>query len=126
MFNHTDDLIGKSFFATISEPWRFESELGQYKLSGKILKVFFHRDGDPLILCEVTPFLNNGKKITEVVGVNRYLSSQNVIESLKNGEATLNFMFQKSGNPFDDVDNLDVILQDKEKCGFLIGDMKLI
>lgn len=121
-----EDLVGNLFIASIGEPFDFESEFGSNKLSGKILKIIISEKGQPRIHCEVTPFIDNGKKITQIVGVNRYVSSQNVIDELNKDGAILNFMFQKSGDSFNYVDGLDEVLKDKDKCSFLIGTMKLV
>ena len=125
MSNHTADLVGKSFHASIGEPWDFESDAGQNRLEGKIQQIIFDVSGNPLLLCEVVPFSSSGIRIGSVVAVNRYVSSQNIIDVLSTaGSATLNFMFQRSGKVFLEEETESVLSQ-AEACSFLVGTMKL-
>lgn len=125
MSNHTADLVGKSFHASIGEPWNFESAAGQNRLEGKIQRIVFEQPGQPLILCEVSPFLSSGKTISSIVAVNRYTSSQNLIDDLSmSGSAILNFMFQKSGKIFL-AEDIEAVLNRAEDCSFLVGTMRL-
>lgn len=125
MFNHIADLVGKSFSASIGEPWDFESDAGQNKLEGKIQKIVFDNARNPLLFCEVSPFSFSGNRISQVVAVNRYISSQDVINDLSvTGTATLNFIFQKSGDSFS-VDGIDSTLGSLTNCSFIVGTMKL-
>lgn len=125
MSNHTVDLVGKSFQASIGEPWDFESDAGQNRLEGKIQQIVFDQSGNPLLLCEVIPFLSAEKRISSVVAVNRYAGSQNLIDALSlSGSATLNFMFQQSGEMFS-AEDVEQDLRREADCGFLVGTMKL-
>ena len=36
MSNHAADLVGRSFYSSIGEPWGSESDAGQNRLEGKI------------------------------------------------------------------------------------------
>jgi hypothetical protein len=125
MSNHTADLVGRLFYASIGEPWDFESDAGQNRLEGKIRQIVFDRSGSPLLLCEVIPFLSSGKRISSVVAVNRYTGNQNLIDALSmSGSAILNFMFQRSGEVFS-AEDIEAVLRRTLSCGFLVGTMKL-
>lgn len=125
MSSHIDDLIGKAFQASIGEPWDFESEAGPNYLEGIILDIIVDSSGNQLIICEVTPFTSLGKKIFSVVAVNRYKGKQNeLIDAITSGTATVNFMFQVSGDDFQ-PENLESILRNEDDCSFLVGTMKL-
>lgn len=125
MSNHTVDLVGRSFQASIGEPWDFESHAGQNRLEGRIQQIVFDQSGNPLLLCEVTPFSSAGKRISSVVAVNRYMSSQNLVDVLSmSSSANLNFIFQRSGEIFLAAD-VEQALRREEGYSFLVGTMKL-
>ncbi len=120
-----DDLVGRTFYASIAEPWDFESDAGQNKLEGTIQRALFDRYGNVLLLCQVVPFFFATKRIDEVVAVNRYQGSQDVLDALRaKGTATLNFMFQRSGGAFQDG-SIEISLSDRRSCGFVVGTMHL-
>jgi len=125
MSNHTAELIGKSFQASIGEPWDFESDAGQNRLEGAIQQMVLDQSGNPLLLCEVIPFSSSGKRISSVIAVNRYTGSQNLIDVLSmSGSVTLNFMFQRSGEIFS-AEDVESVLRRAADCSFLVGTMKL-
>jgi len=125
MSNHTANIVGKSFHASIGEPWNFESDAGRGRLEGSIQQIIFDQSGNPLLLCEVIPFFSSGKRISSVVAVNRYRSNQDVIEALRlSGSAGLNFMFQRSGEIFSAKD-IEPALRRTADCSFLVGTMRL-
>lgn len=120
------DYIGKKFEASIGEPWDFESSAGDNKLIGHILDLPDDLSKYDWLLLEVLPFLNNNIKINQVLGVNRYISSQNIYENLNNNKKIiLNFMFPKDGHNI----NMDTIfseLEDESNFSFLVGSIKKI
>lgn len=129
MSSHTvNDLVGLSFYASIGEPWDFESDAGPNKLLGTIQQIAFDQSGNPLLLCEVVPFSFSKSRIHQVVAVNRYRGSQDVIDAMRTkGAATLNFMFQKSGHALPEI-SMNAALSafsDTANCSFLVGTMHL-
>lgn len=124
MFNHTD-LVGIRFTASIGEPWDFVSSAGQNKLEGKILAVTIAENGQPRLLCSISPFTISGVVVNQVVGVNRYVGSQNLIESLKSGEeATMNFAFTNLGHEISE-ESVASMITNNSFTSFLVGSMKL-
>ncbi|MGI0015307.1 MAG: hypothetical protein ACREBU_17970 [Nitrososphaera sp.] len=120
-----DDLVGLSFSASIGEPWDFESDAGPNRLQGTVQMIAFDQRGNPLLLCEVVPFSFSSKRIHQVIAVNRYCGSQDVIDALRTmGEATLNFCFLKSGDVLPDI-GIETMLSDPSKSDFLVGRMYL-
>lgn len=125
MYNHTVDLVGRPFHASIGEPWDFESDAGQNRLVGVIQRMALDKTGNVLLICDVIPFMASGKKVTSVVAVNRYNRSQNPVDVLKmSGSATMNFMFKRSGEIFS-VEDIEQALLREDSCSFLVGSMKL-
>ncbi len=127
MSNHiVDAFVGFRFTASIGEPWDFVSSIGQNRLDGEITAVALLDRGQPCFLCSVTPFTLSGVRVDQVIGVNRYISSQDLIKVLKNGgNATMNFVFRPSGAIAPD-DITDVLSGDKVVTSFLVGSMKLV
>jgi len=120
-----DDLVGLSFSASIGEPWDFESDAGPNTLQGTVRLIAFDQRGNPLLFCEVVPFSSSTKRIRQVIAVNRYQGSQDVIDALRTkGEATLNFFFLKSGDVLPDI-GIETMLHDPSKSDFLVGTMHL-
>ncbi len=125
MFNHIVDLVGRSFHASIGEPWNFESAAGRGRLVGKIQQILLDQSGNVLLLCDVEPFLFREKTVSSVAAVNRYQSSQDVVECLwKNRSAGLNFVFRLSGEVFT-PENVQYAIADRDNCSFLVGTMRL-
>ena len=126
MSNRTgDDLVGLSFSASIGEPWDFESDAGPNRLQGTIQMIALDQRDNPLLLCEVVPFSFSTKRIHQVIAVNRYCGSQDVIEALRTmGEATLDFCFLKSGDVLPEI-SIETDLSDRSKWSFLVGRMYL-
>lgn len=125
MSNHTADLIGRSFRVSIGEPWGFESAAGKSRLLGRITGVIFTKDGSPLILCEVTPFISHGHSVSSVVAVNRYKGTQDVIGCLATASpVTMNFVFQTSGESVR-AETVEAVLNQKSGSSFLVGTMEL-
>lgn len=125
MFSHTDSFVGTRFTASIGEPWDFVSSIGQNKLEGEILSVVMSDRGQPCFLCSISPFNNSGVEIKQVIGVNRYTSSQDLIAVLKSGkDATMNFAFIKSGDEIVQ-ENIVSMLSSSGLTSFLVGSMKL-
>jgi hypothetical protein len=116
-----DDLIGKPFEAVIGEPWDFQSTAGQNRLTGAVLAASDISSSVEWLLLEVRQFQYEGNEITQVVGVNRYISGQDVFGELLAGNAsTLNFMFALDGHELT-ADTVLTELAEKSKFGFLVG-----
>lgn len=125
MSNHTKSLVGRQFIASIGEPWDFSSSVGQNRLEGEITKVVISDVGQPRLLCTVSPFVVSGISIDQVIGVNRYIGSQNVHAVLaSNEEATMNFIFSPSGRLISQED-IGNFLSGSSPTEFLSGSMKL-
>jgi hypothetical protein len=119
-------LINKSFEASIGEPWDFQSKAGQNKLTGTILAVSDESSSVDWLLLEVSPFQHEGNEIKQVVGINRYKTSQNVFGELLDGNAvTLNFMFPIDGHELKN-DNVLTELANESKFSFLVGSINTI
>ena len=118
-----DRLVGKSFDISIGEPWDFVSEAGQNKLVGTVLAISsFDADKD-WILLKVSPFNHQKITISHVVGVNRYVSSQDVFSEIeKSNNVTLNFMFPIDGHELKS-DTLLADLQNESSLSFLVGSL---
>ena len=127
MSNHTREyLINKHFEASIGEPWDFQSKAGQNKLTGSILAVSDISSSVDWLLLEVSPFNYQGNEIKQVVGVNRYKSSQDIYGELLVGNVTtLNFMFTIDGHELKD-DAVLTELTDESKFGFLVGSINSV
>lgn len=116
-----DQLIGKRFEASIGEPWDFLSKAGQNKLAGNVIAVSDSDSAVEWLLLEIRPFQHEGNEIRQVVGVNRYKSSQDVFgELLASNVTTLNFMFTIDGHELMD-DTVLAELADESKFSFLVG-----
>ena len=84
------NIIGRKFTASIGEPWDFSSSVGENYLEGKIMGFSKELKKRPWFLCEISPFEDNGHKIKQVIIVNRYSNSQNLLECfIKNKPATV-------------------------------------
>ena len=87
-------LIDKSFDISIGEPWNFVSEAGKNKLVGIIKAVSDLGSDKDWILMKVSTFTYEGRTINHVVGVNRYVSSQDVFSEIEKGnDVTPNLCF---------------------------------
>jgi len=118
-----EHLIGKSFEMSIGEPWDFVSDVGPNKLVGTILDVSGTDSKKDWILLEVSPFQHNKTTINRVVGVNRYMSSQDVFGEIEKGHnVTLNFMFATDGRVLKS-DTLLIELEDESELSFLVGSL---
>jgi len=124
MFRNTrDNLISKPFEASIGEPWDFQSMSGQNKLIGAIVAISDANSDVDWLLMEVNPFQYKGNEIRQVVGVNRYKSSQDIFGQLLVGKSTtLNFMFTTDGHELKG-DTVLSELATESKFSFLIGSM---
>ncbi len=127
MLNHIrSSLAGKTFEASIGEPWNFESHAGQNKLAGVILATSIEGSDVDWLLLKVSPFDHKGHKIKQVVGVNRYSSSQDVFgQLLAHKIVTLNFMFTLDGHELTESSILSE-LSNQSNFSFLVGSMKYI
>ncbi len=125
MSNHTDQLVGERFLASIGEPWDFRSDAGDNMLTGNIDSTQYDEYDQPLVLCSVSPFLHSGIKILQVAVVNRYTGSQDLLETLRMGrQATVNFMFNESGAKLR-ADEVISFLRGAGSKNFLTGSMSL-
>lgn len=123
MCNPIDKFLGKKFYASIGEPWDFISQAGQNRLEGVINEIIYGTKNQPIIICNIKPFLSDGNEIQSIAGVNRYISSQNIIDNLSLSKPiTLNFFYQKSGQLFQS-ENIETILNAKNICSFLVGSL---
>ena len=125
MFNPTNSLVGRRFTASIGEPWDFVSSVGQNRLEGEIKAVAWSKQGQPRFNCTVSAFTVSGVVINQVIGVNRYVSAQDVIQVLEaGGNATMNFVFLKSGKTIAQ-DEIADSLSSEALSSFLVGSMML-
>lgn len=116
-----EQLVGKLLDLSIGEPWDFVSEAGQNQLAGTIVAISDSDSEKDWMLMKVSPFNYQGVSINSVVGVNRYVSSQDVFgEIAKGNNVTLNFMFSVNGREFEQGSIL-TDLQDESSLSFLIG-----
>jgi len=113
-------LIGKSFTASIGEPWDFTSTAGKNLLAGQIVDVI-----EDVLLCDVSPFEDKGVMIDQVVAVNRYIGSQDFLDSVLNKEnTTANLMYAYDGHRFTRESALDELEKD-QGITFLVGSLKV-
>lgn len=120
MYNHT--LINKHIFASIGEPWDFESSEGKNCLKGKITAVSEIND---LILCEVSKFLVSNFEINQIVVINRYKREQSIVDDLsKNKRVGVNMFYSNNGELIT-PENMINYLENKENKNFLVGSIQL-
>ncbi len=92
-------IVGERLEASIGEPWNFVSEAGDNKLIGVVSAVSDNTSNDEWLLIKVSPFQYKGKNIQQVIGINRYLSTQDILAELAGGHSVvLNFMFPVDGH----------------------------
>ncbi|MDP3940055.1 MAG: hypothetical protein Q8R92_18210 [Deltaproteobacteria bacterium] len=112
--------IGKLFTASIGEPWDFTSKAGRNLLTGRIIDVI-----DDVLLCEVSPFEDKGITIDQVAAVNRYVGSQDFLDSaLDKKNTTANFMYPCDGHHFSRESAIEELEAD-QGITFLVGSLKI-
>lgn len=73
------------------------------------------------ILIEVSPFQQEAQQITQVVGINRYQSTQQLFTNLLSNEmVTMNLFFARDGHALN-KETLLTELTEQTQFGFLIG-----
>lgn len=93
MSNHTDEFVGRSFSASIGEPWDFESDAGPNRLDGRVTDVSTDAEF-PWRLCTVSVFRNGGRAVTTVAIVDRYATQDGLLRRLARGERVgANFVY---------------------------------
>ena len=120
MSNHSD-LINKFFSAIISEPWDFNTDVGENSIKGKIMDIV----EDDILLCKVSSFTHQDVIISNLAVVNRYVGSVNFLDSLlKKENTTANFMFSLDGHEFIEATVVEELKSNKG-IGFLVGYLKI-
>lgn len=126
MSNLTSGLEGRRFSASIGEPWDFVSAAGANRLEGNVLMVALSKDGQPALLCRVSPFKYSLAEISQVIAVNRYVGSQDILTTLHTGQlATMNFVFSVLAQEIEEADILSALANSEPKA-FLVGSMELV
>jgi hypothetical protein len=118
-----DQFIEKKITVSVGEPWDFESKSGQNRLTGNIVHVVFDQESNPLLVCKVSTFLINKKNIDFVVAVNRYSTTQNLLENLGTGKPIgVNMFYFDEDVKYSDI--IDAIRKNKH-LGFLVGTISI-
>ncbi len=125
MCNHIDFWKGKTFVATIGEPWDFTSSAGDNKLTGTV-RDSLTINGKTCLLCDVSPFYYSTNLITSVIVYNRYSKEQNI--TIKNATSKKGIIvhFEFSKNPTT-ISLAEFMNADKDSNNsFLIGTFYLV
>ena len=118
-------LVGKTFSASIGEPWDFVSSAGRNCLNGEIVAVSLENSSRPWLLCEVLPFEHAGNIIKYVAVINRYRGSQDIIDNLTSGRnATVHFVYPFDGHKIES-NMLEQELDSFSNMSFLIGSISI-
>jgi len=127
MSSHSyDNLAGVKFFATIGEPWNFESKSGVGRLFGVIKSVITTFKNIPIIRCEVDEFKINAIFFHEVFAVNRYKTSQDLMQTFMSGKrAGVNLCFFSGSLNLGDDMAMPIIFG-ATHVDFLVGSMKIL
>jgi hypothetical protein len=128
MFNLSDvNIVGKTFNASIGEPWDFCSSAGDGCLKGKILSVnrSLSRKDQWLIHCSVSEFERNNRIINSIILANRYMGSQDVLQLLSEKQSTHFNMFFLTDRAITDEEDIAKLMESNESKTFLIGSVKL-
>lgn len=134
MFSHiknTKDLIGKKIECSIGEPWDFESEAGQNKITGEIIDISTEEDRKlgvkDWVLCKIIPFNIEKNRISFVYASKRYVEDD-LIKDLMDGKSVVcNFPYDRSGKELSNSKIREVYLNNNfEGFGGLTGSIKII
>lgn len=110
---------------SIGEPWNFTSQAGDNRLEGKIIHIEPDSDGNPLVLCKVSPFFFEMKGVDWVICSSRYSAiDQDVAKSLLSGDKAVLNCFFFPGKPMPEG-NLREMVNSTRSKHFLIGSVKL-
>jgi len=120
MYSHIDCWKNKSFWASIGEPWDFVSSAGENRLNGIIVDALCI-NGSTCLLCNVSPFIFDGRTIDSVVVVNRYSKTQefNISNACSKNGIVVNFVFSKDSASLNLKDFFDK--KNDTNTSFLIG-----
>lgn len=125
MSNHTDELVGRSFSASIGEPWDFESDAGPNRLDGRVTAVSTDAES-PWCLCTVSVFRNGGRAVTTVAIVDRYATQDGLLRRLARGERVgANFVYDPLGSDLMATD-LRAALARGSGLAFLAGAVQMV
>ncbi len=121
-----DHLVGTEMFASIGEPWDFESRAGVGLLRGVITSIPTTENGVLIIRCIVEEFDFRGTSYCEVVAVNRYCTAQrDLLQTLiTKKSAGVNFYYLKGSPSLDDSTIINELFPVMADDKFLIGSIR--
>ncbi|NIX77458.1 hypothetical protein [Microvirga terricola] len=118
-------LIGRAVECSVGEPWDFQSEAGQNRLTGVIIAAAAPDDNPSRVLCRVSKFTSSDHSVNYIQATTRSASSGDLIESLLAGERVpSNLAFRYSWNNPEAVTFLDT-RQPITDGTWLIGSIRL-
>jgi hypothetical protein len=127
MSNRIDnrEIIGRSFIASIGEPWDFESDAGENRLDGRVMAISNDDEHVQWCLCKVSPFSRNGHSVNTVGIVRRYASDDRIIDTLlQNGKVGANLIYDETGSNLSEGKLRDALASGRG-CAFLVGTVEL-
>ena len=118
-------LLGRSLLASIGEPWDFTSAAGDNLLKGKVVETSDSDEATAWILCEVSPFTEGERVISQVVAVRRY-EGDDLIERLGSSEPVgVNLLYAPDGSKLNPR-RVRRVLEEQRGLKFLAGSIQLV
>lgn len=125
MFSVADDIIGLPVVCSIAEPWDFESEDGDNRLTGHITAISDMKGDYQWCICTCSRFVVGKVAINSICIVDRYQHSQSLISRLTGGEiVNANFLYSSDGRELS-VDAIVEAIKTKRGLSFLAGSVRI-
>jgi len=122
----TRTTVGATVVASIGEPWDFESDAGQNRLNGSVIQESAPNETPQWCLCEVSPFLSQGRSISKVGVFRRHVGGQDIVDRLAAGErVVVNFAYDATGAELSEA-RLKSAISSKSDLSFLAGSVQLL
>lgn len=128
MHNHIENfnLVGKGFWASIGEPWDFESSAGRGVLKGVVTEHANGREEFEWLRLSILPFQHGMHQIDQLFAVGRYKYGKGYIEACNAGHSIgSNLFYRVDGKPIaPNTPFLEAV--GGEKGTFLVGTLHFL